>query len=246
MSLKKVSIIIPTLNEEKILPELFDNLDSLDPRPFEIIFVDGPSKDETSYMIEQKGYRLIKSIAKGRTLQMNEGAFQASGEVVVFLHADTLAPKELVKIVCQTMENRRIALAGFTSIMKGADRERTFISFQNYLKTYLGALVYNPVRCLGFGFRILFGDQVLFCRRADFVKVGGFNHDLPIMEDADLCIRMNKLGCVRQLGEKVFSSDRRVAKLGVISAYVRYVKIYFFWRFGASPKWLKAQYEDIR
>jgi hypothetical protein len=92
----------------------------------------------------------------------------------------------------------------------------------------------------------LFGDQVLFCRRADFVKVGGFNHDLPIMEDADLCIRMNKLGCVRQLGEKVFSSDRRVAKLGVISAYVRYVKIYFFWRFGASPKWLKAQYEDIR
>jgi rSAM/selenodomain-associated transferase 2 len=246
MSLKKVSIIIPTLNEEKILPELFDNLDSLDPRPFEIIFVDGPSKDETSYMIEQKGYRLIKSIAKGRALQMNEGAFQASGEVVVFLHADTLAPKELVKIVCQTMENRRIALAGFTSIMKGADRERTFISFQNYLKTYLGALVYNPVRCLGFGFRILFGDQVLFCRRADFVKVGGFNHDLPIMEDADLCIRMNKLGCVRQLGEKVFSSDRRVAKLGVISAYVRYVKIYFFWRFGASPKWLKAQYEDIR
>ncbi len=246
MSEKKVSIVIPTLNEEKILPELFKNLESLKPQPHEFIFVDGPSKDETSSMIAAHGFRLIKSVGKGRSLQMNEGAFQATGDHVVFLHADTIVPSDLVNIVNETMENPRITLAGFTSIMKGKEKVRRFISFQNHFKTYFGALFYSPIRCLGFGFRLLFGDQVMFCRKSDFVKVGGFNVDLPIMEDADLCMKLNKLGCIRQLKIKVYSSDRRVAKLGMIKAYLRYLKIYFYYRFGASPKWLKAQYEDIR
>ena len=86
----------------------------------------------------------------------------------------------------------------------------------------------------------------MFCRKADFIKIGGFNHELPIMEDADLCLRINKLGVIKQIREKVYSSDRRVASLGLIQAYIRYLKIYFFWRFGASATWLKAQYEDIR
>jgi GT2 family glycosyltransferase len=86
----------------------------------------------------------------------------------------------------------------------------------------------------------------MFCRKTDFIKVGGFNDDLPIMEDADLCMRLNKLGCIKQVKEKVYSSDRRVAKLGMSHAYFRYLKIYFLYRFGAPPKWLKAQYEDIR
>ena len=246
MAWQKVSIIIPTLNEEKILPELFGNLQQLSPKPYEIIFVDGPSKDGTACMIEKAGHKLIRSIGKGRALQMNEGAYRAQGEVVVFLHADTSVPTDLVKIVSRTMKNERITLAGFTSIMRGKEKVRHFITFQNKLKTFVGALIYNPIRCMCFGFRLLFGDQVMFCRRADFIKIGGFNHELPIMEDADLCLRINKLGVIRQIKEKVYSSDRRVAALGMFRAYIRYLKIYFFWRFGVSPTWLKAQYEDIR
>ena len=246
MALNKVSIIIPTLNEEKILPELFDNLEQLNPKPFEIIFVDGPSKDETACMIEKKGYKLIRLAGKGRALQMNEGGYRSNGDTVVFLHADTRVPENLVHIVSKTLQNKKITLAGFTSIMQGKGKSRRFISFQNNLKTYLGAFIYHPLRCLCFGFRLLFGDQVMFCRKSDFVKIGGFNYDLPIMEDADLCLRINKLGKIKQIKEKVFSSDRRVAALGMFHAYVRYLKIYFFWRFGASPIWLKAQYEDIR
>jgi len=241
-----VSIIIPTLNEEKILPVLFKNLDQLDPKPMEIIFVDGPSKDESACLIEQAGYRLIRSIGKGRALQMNEGAYQSNGDILVFLHADTEIPKDLVKVVSETLKNRRITLAGFTSIMKGNGGTRKFITFQNKMKTFVGALIYHPIRCICFGFRLLFGDQVMFCRRSDFIKIGGFNHELPIMEDADLCLRINKLGSIKQIKERVYSSDRRVAKLGMIRAYIRYLKIYIFWRFGASPVWLKTQYEDIR
>jgi rSAM/selenodomain-associated transferase 2 len=246
MALKKVSIVIPTLNEERILPILFNNLDQLNPVPFEIIFVDGPSKDETACMIKKKGYKLIRSVGKGRSLQMNEGAYQAKGDLIVFLHADTQVPKELVKIVSNTLQNKKIKLAGFTSIMKGDGKVRKFITIQNKLKTFLGAFIYHPIRCLCFGFRLLFGDQVMFCRKSDFIKIGGFNQDLPIMEDADLCLRINKLGIIKQINEKVYSSDRRVASLGLLQAYMRYLKIYIFWRLGASPVWLKAQYEDIR
>lgn len=245
MAWQNVSIIIPTLNEEKILPKLFRNLDSLNPKPLEVIFVDGPSKDGTSCVIEQHGYKLIRSVGKGRALQMNEGAYQAHGDLLVFLHADTLVPTNLVEIVSKTMDNKKITLAGFTCITKG-DKTRYFISIQNKLKTYLGALVYNPIRCVCFGFRLLFGDQVMFCRRTAFINIGGFNHELPIMEDADLCLRINKLGAVKQIKEKVYASDRRVAALGLIPAYIRYLKIYVYWRLGASSSWLKAQYEDIR
>lgn len=241
-----VSVIIPTLNEEKILPVLFKNLEQLNPEPREIIFVDGPSKDETASLIKQAGYRLIRSVGKGRALQMNEGAYQSNGDILVFLHADTEIPKDLVKVVSVTLENKKITLGGFTSIMKGNGKTRRFITFQNNLKTYFGALIYHPVRCICYGFRLLFGDQVMFCRRTDFIKIGGFNHELPIMEDADLCLRINKLGSIKQIKEKVYSSDRRVAKLGIVQAYLLYLKIYIFWRFGASPVWLKTQYEDIR
>lgn len=246
MALPKVSIIIPTLNEEKILPDLFDNLEKLYPKPFEIIFVDGPSKDETACMIQKKGYNLIRMVGKGRALQMNEGAYQANGDLIVFLHADTKVPQKLVNIVSKVLSNKKITLAGFTSIMYGNGKNRYFISVQNYIKTYLGAFIYNPFRCVCFGFRLLFGDQVMFCRKSDFIAVGGFNINLPIMEDSDLCLRINKLGSIKQISEKVYSSDRRVETLGLFQAYMRYLKIYFFWRMGASPVWLKAQYEDIR
>lgn len=240
-----IAIIIPTLNEEKILPALFKNLDRLDPSPEEVIFVNGPSKDNTAGLIEKSGHRLIRSVGKGRALQMNEGAYQANGDIIVFLHADTEVPKDLVKIVSGTLKNPKVTLGGFTSIMKGV-RVRKFITFQNRIKTYLGALFYSPIRCVCYGFRLLFGDQVMFCRRSDFIKVGGFNYDLPIMEDADLCLRLNQLGTIKQIKEKVYSSDRRVATLGTLRAYFRYLKIYVFWRLGASPVWLKAQFEDIR
>jgi len=246
MDQSKVSIVIPTLNEQKILPTLFKNLQSLQPKPHEIIFVDGPSKDETSNMILQHGYQHIRSVGKGRALQMNEGAFQATGKNIVFLHADTTVPVNLVDIVNSTLGNPKIALAGFTSIMKGEKKVRKFISFQNHIKTYLGAFIYSPIRCICFGFRLLFGDQAMFCRKSDFIHVGGFNHELPVMEDADLCMRLNSLGCIKQIKQKVYSSDRRVERLGMMHAYLRYLRIYFYYRFGASSKWLKTQYEDIR
>lgn len=244
--MKNVSIIIPAYNEEKYLPEIFDNLKKLDPSPMEIIGVDGASKDNTASIIMQSGHRIVKTVGRGRALQMNEGAYQANGDILVFLHADTTVPCDLVKIVNDILEDHKTVLGGFVSIMKGKKEVRWFFSAHNFLKTYLGAFLYNPYRFAWFGFRFLFGDQVMFCRKADFLKVDGFNTDLPIMEDADLCIKLNRLGKIKQIHRTVKSSDRRVAKLGSFKAYFRYLAIAVLWAFGASPYWLKSHYDDIR
>ncbi len=245
MALKKVSIIIPTLNDEKILPELFSNLEQLVPLPFEIIFVDGSSKDETACMIEEKGYKLIRVIGKSRALQLNEGAYHANGELIVFLHADTKVPSNLVGIVSETLNNKKITLAGFTNVKKGAGKIKKSLILQYNLKALLGSFIYNPIRCMCYGFRVLFWDQAMFCRKSDFNKTGGFNHELPVLENADLCLRINRLGRIKQLKERVYSSAGRMAAPGLFHAYSRYLKIYFFWKLGASPLWLKAQEEDM-
>jgi rSAM/selenodomain-associated transferase 2 len=239
---KKVSIVVPTINEEKVLPDLFENLSALSPQPHEIIFVDGPSKDETANLITERGFHLIRSVGKGRSLQLNEGAFQSTGDYLVFLHADTAVPSDIVQIVEKNLANDHVTLGGFTSIFKG----RSFFSLHNRLFAFLGGLYYNPIRCICFGFRLLNGDQVMFCRKADFVKVGGFNEELPMMEDADLCLRLNKLGCIKQIKERVFTSDRRIARLGTVKTYMRFAKLYLYYRFGVSTRWVKAQFEEIR
>jgi len=244
--MKTVSIVIPTLNEARSIPEIFSNLEQLKPKPHEVIVADGMSKDDTPELALQKGFKLIRVLGRGRALQMNEGALSANGEVLVFLHADTLVPRDLVAVVNETLEKKKISLAGFICIMKGESKTRWFISLSNYGKTYLWAFFYNPYRSLFKGFRFLFGDQVMFCRKSDFDRVGGFNSELPIMEDADLCIKMNQLGRIKQIKRTVQSSDRRVARWGSFRAYIKYASIAILWMFGASPHWLKSQYEDIR
>ena len=192
-----VSIIIPTLNEEKTLPGAFANLQALKPPPLEIIVADGISKDNTTVLAEKSGCRLIRVIGRGRGLQMNEGAMQASGDILVFLHADTRVPADLVKLVGEVLMDQKIAMGGFICIMKGKKDVQRFISVNNFIKTYVFAMLINPYRFLFKGFRVLFGDQVMFCRKADFDSINGFSHDMPIMEDANMCIRMNKIGKIQ-------------------------------------------------
>ncbi|MCY7273053.1 MAG: glycosyltransferase, partial [Phormidesmis sp. CAN_BIN44] len=96
------------------------------------------------------------------------------------------------------------------------------------------------------GLRLLFGDQVMFCRRSDFWDCGGFNEALPIMEDGDLCLRLVKKGRIYQVNRVVQSSDRRVARWGSLKATAIYLYIGVLWGLGVSVAYLKRFYEDIR
>lgn len=249
-----VSIIIPTLNESTSLTRTLRGLSILEPPAKEIIIVDGGSQDATIAIAQQAAESLLQSVPvtilkmgqARRSLQMNRGAEVATGDILCFLHADTLVPDDLVQVMAQTLSDRRIAAGGFISLMAGTQTTRWSVSLHNFLKTYYAPLLFRPYQFFARGLRLLFGDQVLFCRRGEFQQCGGFNANLPILEEADLCVKLAAYGRIRQVNRVVQSSDRRVAKWGTGKATLIYLAIGFLWGVGVSPRFLKRFYEDVR
>ncbi|NQZ61760.1 MAG: glycosyltransferase [Crocosphaera sp.] len=222
------------------------SLNLLKPSPMEIIVVDGGSEDDTINIAENYDITLITSPTKGRAFQMNDGAKLAKGDYLCFVHADTLVPHDLVTIIEKTLHNEDIAGGGFISLMKGSKNTRWGTSLHNYLKTYYAPFLFRPYLFFFKGLRLLFGDQVIFCRRSDFWQCGGFDANLPIMEDADLCLRLVAYGRICLLNRVVESSDRRVAKLGSLKANIIYLWIGILWGLGVSADYLKQFYAEIR
>lgn len=243
--MSRVSIIIPTLNEADCLGRTLRQLSLLTPAAKEVLVVDGGSEDATVAIAQAAGINAISTTGRGRGLQMNQGAEVATGEILCFVHADTFVPDDLVAVIEQTLANQSLVGGGFISLMVGAQTTRWGVSLHNYLKTYYAPLLFRPLLFLR-GLRLLFGDQVIFCRRADFWECGGFDSSLPIMEEADLCLKLVQRGRLCQVNRVVQSSDRRVAQWGALKATAIYLYIGFLWGVGVSPEYLKQFYQDIR
>lgn len=241
----KISIIIPTLNEATALGRALRYLSILEPPPWEILIVDGGSQDETVAIAQAAAIPVIFSPQAGRSVQMNQGAQAATGEVLCFLHADTLVPDDLVTIVDRTLTNSSIVAGGFVSIMAGTTTTRWVFALLNILKTYVMPFLLRPHQYAK-GFRLLFGDQVIFCRKKVFSDCNGFDPALPIMEEADLCLKLMNYGEICQVNRTVQCSDRRIAKQGVFKATAIYLGIGFLWGIGVSETSLKRLYQEIR
>lgn len=260
--------MIPTLNEADWIERTLRHLQMLQPSVWEIIVVDGGSQDKTVTIarsinnsvnlcennsvnqFENRSTNFstdikIVSANSGRAVQMNQGAEVATGEILCFLHADTMVPDDLVTIVETTLSNPTIACGGFISLMVGKDITRWGISLHNYLKTYYAPLLFRPHLFFGKGLRLLFGDQVMFCRRTDFWQCGGFDA-IPIMEEANLCLKLTRLGRIHLVNRVVQSSDRRVAKWGALKANAIYLFIGSLWGLGVPAATLKRFYEEVR
>ena len=241
----QVSIVIPTLNEANSLGRTLRQLKVLDPPPLEVLVVDGGSQDETLAIAQGVGIQVLKCDRRGRSVQMNYGAKLATGDVVCFLHADTGVPDDTIAIIERVLADSTVVCGGFVSLMTGAQTTRWGVSLHNYLKTYYAPLLFRP-HLFFKGLRLLFGDQVMFCRRTEFWECGGFDETLPIMEDGDLCLRLVQKGRIRQVNRVVQSSDRRVAHWGAWKATAIYLYIGVLWGIGVSADYLKQFYEDIR
>jgi len=213
-----VAIVIPTLNEATVMPRLLRVLGILTPAPAEVIVVDGGSQDNTGALVRESGVaRLIEHSVRGRAAAINRGVAEACAPLICVLHADTTLPDDAVAVIRATMRDSKTALAGFATIIVGAERVRWGTTFHNLIKTWYAPLIFRP-HLFFKGGRLLFGDHAMFFRRSDFVAVGGCDETLTVMEDADLCLRLHRRGRVRLVNRIVTTSDRRIAAWGGLKA----------------------------
>ncbi len=239
----KTSIVIPMLNEEAALPRLIAALARLDPPPLEILAVDGGSDDASTALATAAGWHVI-ACEKGRGRQINAGVATAKGEAVVVLHADTIPPADMVAVIAQTLADPRTALAGFTPLIRGPGGVRWGTTAHNWAKTWYAPALFHPLK-FAHGLRLLFGDHAMFFRWAQFLEVGGCDPAAKVMEEADLCLRLSRLGRVRLIRRTVETSDRRIAAWGPLKANWIYLKVGVLWAMGARAR-LERYYPDVR
>jgi len=238
-----IALVIPMLNEAAALPRILRCLGALHPAPAEIIAVDGGSTDGSAAIAAAGGLRVIHA-PRGRGAQINAGVAAASAPLVCVLHADTILPDDAMAVIEATMADARLALAGFLPLLCGPDRVRWGTSLHNWAKTYYGPLLFRPHLFVR-GLRLLFGDHAMFFRRADFLATGGCDTSLPIMEDADLCLRLHRLGRIRLVNRVVMTSDRRITAWGPLRANLIYLRVSVSWAVGLR-RGLDRHYPDVR
>ena len=232
------------LNEVRSLPRLLPSLAALRPAPADIVVVDGGSDDGSVALMQDAGLRVVACGQIGRGAAINLGVAEAAAPLVCVLHADTLLPVDAVAVMEAVLADPRTVLAGFTSILRGPRGVCWGTSFHNWIKFWYAPLLFRPVPFLR-GLRLLFGDHAMFFRRAEFLEVGGCDRSLPVMEDADLCLRFYRLGRIRLVNRVVTTSDRRIAAWGAVKANWIYFIVGARWALGFTKE-LGARYPNIR
>lgn len=240
----EVTILVPTLNEEKALPVTLRDLNALDPQPDQILLVDGGSEDSTCALGRQAGLEVLVSPKTGRGAQINFGVSKAKGPIICVLHADSRLPSDAVAEIRRTLADDTVALASFTPRIAGPGGTRWGTTFHNYVKTWYAPLLLRPWLFFK-GVRLLFGDHAMFFRRVQYLEVGGCDEDILIMEEADLCIKLARYGKIKMIPRWIWTSDRRIAAWGPIKANWVYFKVGIMWAFGARER-LSKHYPDIR
>jgi len=224
-----VSVIIPTYNEEAALPATLRHL--LEQcGDFDIIVVDGGSTDRTRELVRCEARIRVLSARRGRASQMNTGAKEATGEWLLFLHADTTLPAGAIARLNARESDQTVQAGGFWHRFSGDDWRLRLIS---YLDNF---------RCRHS--RIIYGDQAMFVRRALFEQLGGFP-DQPILEDVAFCEQLVRIVKPVLLWPPVLTDSRKFVKMGVWRSFVRVLLIILHvqFRLRVLPK---AFFQDIR
>ena len=231
-----VSIIIPILNEADNLPQLFKDLTALNPAPQQVILVDGGSTDgsikiakATIKTLDNDKQLTIKWLvlesAAGRARQMNAGAAQATGDILLFLHADTTLPNSAISEICQAMK---------TSAWGRFDVR---LNSRQPMLWLVSAMMNNRSRLTG----IATGDQAIFIKKALFEQIGGYPNQ-PLMEDIELCKSLKGVAKPACLRSKVTTSARRWQQNGTWRTILLMWHLRFdYWR-GVSADAIKQRY----
>lgn len=220
-----ISVIIPTIDEELLLPDCLATLDGQ--VAHELIVADGGSTDATLAIAGAAGAHIVSS-APGRAAQLDSGAAQARGEVLLFVHADTRLPSGALARIEQVLANDpRIAGGCFTLRFDDPGSRYRFMAA-------LGNAYHRLTRAQ-------YGDRAMFARRAAFVAVGGFR-PLAIMEDVDLGRRLRRRGRMVVLREPVTTSAREFRRQGAARLVAKIVIAHAAFRLGVAPERIERFY----
>lgn len=217
----KVSIVIPTLNEESYIGNLLDQLTSLDHDKVEIIVVDGGSVDATLRLVKKYGFIQLIQGVRGRALQMNQGANSATGEFLLFIHADSVLSKELLNALMDI----EIDAASFKMLFKSNGSLFKFYSWFTRLNWTI----------------FTYGDQGLWVSKSIFKKIGGFKEQ-PILEDLDIVSRLKKVVEFQKLPYPIYTSPRRFTAKGIFKQQLMNIFIVTAYFLGVSPHFLSRYY----
>ncbi|WP_291961785.1 TIGR04283 family arsenosugar biosynthesis glycosyltransferase [Maribacter sp.] len=221
-----ISIIIPVLNEDKYIKDVLVSI-STNARTKcikEILVIDGGSTDQTITNAKAYGATVLKS-KKGRAAQMNFGATNANGNILYFLHVDTLPPEGFDKEIIQEFKK------GFEV---GCFQMR-FNSNSPFLKFFSWCTRINHHICRG-------GDQSLFITSKLFHQLDGFNENYIVYEDNEFIQRVYKLKPFKVISSAVTTSARRYEERGMIRLQYHFGMIHLKHHLGANPKELYEYY----
>lgn len=225
MRMPDLSIVVPVLNEAPRIHPQLQQLQALRRLHVEVIVVDGGSTDATVQAATPLADRVL-SAPRGRARQMNAGAAASSGEVLLFLHADTVLPPNAVTAVMAAMNTGArwgrfdVRIDGRHPLLRVVER------MMNWRSRLTG---------------IATGDQAIFVHRELFKRIGGFP-ELPLMEDVRLSALLKRQAPPACLADVVTTSGRRWQKHGVLRTIVLmwWLRAAFF--YGADPARLARQY----
>lgn len=220
----KISIIIPVLNEEKhILTTILSAQKSTNT---EIIVIDAGSHDKTFDIANETGVKVIAS-ERGRAIQMNTGAAVASGDILLFLHADTLLPPKFDEMVREVLQRPEVVAGAFELKINGTPWGLRLVEW--------GVDVRSKY------FQLPYGDQAIFIKTEIFNKIDGFP-ELPIMEDFELVRRLKSIGRIAIIPAPVLTSGRRWLLRGIFTTTLINQLIIIGYFLGVSPTRLASWY----
>jgi len=226
----RFSIIMPVLNEEAVLEKQLCQLARVcAPHDCELLIVDGGSVDATVAIAQRYGQ--VISSPRGRAAQMNRGAAVATGDILLFLHADSLLPDDAFMAI-----ERACAAPG---VVGGAFR----LCFNCHKLAYRLVASTTNLRSRWRG--IFTGDQAYFVQAESFRAIGGFA-DMALMEDLEIITRLRKIGKMVLLSLYVTTSARRHEKNGLARTVLFMWYLRTLYKFGVSPEQLQRKYLDVR